>query len=302
MAEERLIDEDKDKKYRVKVNADGEEELIIEGGEQKTESVEEVSFEVPEQEEIDEEAAVMTPEQYAAKIEEERLERERILAQACELIKKAEADCKEEKYATALEYLEQAQELDETNGDIYALRMSAYTRNFTDYELVTDAAECADGISKYASAEVKGKIADKCMTYVDEQIAQLRKTVTALNKENEEKKAERAVVFKSSAKKAAVPFAFALLFLIAACVATAYFASIIYTVSTGLYLILTIAFGACALIMLVILALCARKLLIACRRISANKRNTSTALGRELLEKQNTLKAFIDIRDCLKVE
>ena len=50
MAEERLIDEDKDKKYRIKINADGEEELVIEGGEQQPE--EEAVFDVPVVEEI----------------------------------------------------------------------------------------------------------------------------------------------------------------------------------------------------------------------------------------------------------
>ena len=29
MAEERLIDEDKDRKYRLRINEDGEEELVI---------------------------------------------------------------------------------------------------------------------------------------------------------------------------------------------------------------------------------------------------------------------------------
>ena len=32
MAEERLIDADKDKKYRIKINADGEEELVVDEG------------------------------------------------------------------------------------------------------------------------------------------------------------------------------------------------------------------------------------------------------------------------------
>ena len=71
MAEERLIDDDKDKKYRIKINADGEEELVInEDAEEQTENVEEVAFEAPEQEDNDEEAAVLTPEQYAAKCEQ----------------------------------------------------------------------------------------------------------------------------------------------------------------------------------------------------------------------------------------
>ena len=68
MAEERLIDADKDKKYRIKINADGEEELVVdEGVEPVEEVVQEVLFEVEEISEDNEEEAVMTPEQLAAK-------------------------------------------------------------------------------------------------------------------------------------------------------------------------------------------------------------------------------------------
>ena len=66
MAEERLIDDDKDKKYKIRKNADGEDELYIDDTEEETVQ-EEVNFLVPEAEEDDEEAAVMTPEQLAAR-------------------------------------------------------------------------------------------------------------------------------------------------------------------------------------------------------------------------------------------
>ncbi len=303
MAEERLIDDDKDKKYRIKVNADGEEELVIEEGEEEqTENVEEVAFEAPEQEENDEEAAVMTPEQYALKREQERIKREEMQAQARELISKAAKDCESDKLNTALEYLEQAEELDETNGDIYALRMRAYTRDFTDYTQVEKAAESADSVKNYTSAEVKQTLQKKAFTSLDENIASLRAKVKALNAENEEKKAERAVRFKADRKKAVTAFAFAFVAFVASCLLCGYFASIIYTVSTGNYLILTCVFAGISFILLIALAFAARYLNITCRRVRLNNRNTSTSLGRELLEKQAQLKAFIAIRDCLKAE
>ena len=62
MAEERLIDDDKDKKYKIRKNAEGVDELYIDG-----EPEEELTFEIPEFETDDEEAAVMTPEQLAAR-------------------------------------------------------------------------------------------------------------------------------------------------------------------------------------------------------------------------------------------
>lgn len=303
MAEERLIDDDKDKKYRIKINADGEEELVInEDAEEQAENVEEVAFEAPEQEENDEEAAVMTPEQYAAKLEQERIKREEQQAEARGLVEKAEADCKAEKFATALEYLEQAEEIDETNGDIYALRMRVYTRDFTDYTQVEEAAESAEGVKQYASAEVKREIANKASAVLDENIAALRGKVTTLNKQNEEKKAERAVRFKADRKKAVIIFSVVFIAFVAASVLCGYFASIIYTVSTGKYLVLTCVFAGIAFLLLIVLAFTARFLNIACRRVRLNNRNTSTSLGRELLENQAKLKAFIEIRDSLKAE
>ena len=61
MAEERLIDDDKDRKYKIRKNADGEDELYIDLEESEEESGESLEFEVPEFETDDEEAAVLTP-------------------------------------------------------------------------------------------------------------------------------------------------------------------------------------------------------------------------------------------------
>ena len=303
MAEERLIDDDKDKKYRIKINADGEEEFVIEEGkEEEAESVEEVAFEAPDDTENDEEAAVMTPEQYALKLEQEKKEREERQAKAKELTAQAEADLKAEKYATALDYLEQAEELDEENGDIYALRMRVYTRDFTEFGQVSQAAENAAGVKNYASDEVKAAMYKKASVQLDDNIAALRNEVVALNKENEEKKAERAVRFKAERKNALIFFFCAFVLFAAAVCLCANFATIIYTVSTGKYLVLTCVFGGISAILLLVFAFAARKLNVACRRIRLNNRNTSTSLGRELLEKQAQLKAFIEIRDCLKAE
>ena len=66
MAEERLIDDDKDRKYKIRVNEDGEEELII-APQTAAEEAAEIDFEVPDFDDDDEEAAVMTPEQLAAR-------------------------------------------------------------------------------------------------------------------------------------------------------------------------------------------------------------------------------------------
>ena len=302
MAEERLIDDDKDKKYRIKINEDGEQELVIDESQapQEVQPVEEVSFEAPENYEQDEEAASLTPEQYAQKLEQLKKDREERRAKACELVKNAEKDAALEKYATALEYLAKAEELDSENGDIYALRMAVYTRDFTDFEQITDAAESAEGVKKYTTAEVKHELYKKAEKKLEENIAKLRGKVKSLNDENEKKKAERAVKFTADRNKAIIIFGCIFALFAASVSLCGYFASIIYTVSTGLYLALTITFAAVSFVLIIACAFAARNLLISLRRLKMNGKNTSTSLGRELLEQQARLKAFIDVRDSLK--
>lgn len=303
MAEERLIDADKDKKYRIKINADGEEELVVdEGVEPVEEVVQEVLFEVEEISEDNEEEAVMTPEQLAAKREREERERAERRAKAEEHLKKALGECALYRYSTALEELEAAEELDAENGEIYALRLTAYTRAFTDYSQIIPAAECAADIKRYASEERKKELCEKAAPSLEQNIAQLRAQVSSMNEENERKKAERAVKFKDDRKIALIVFASLAVLLVGLVALSSYFATIIYTVSTGKYLILTCVFGGLSFIALLALAFAARYLNITCRRVKLNKRNTATQLGRDLLKEQEKLKAFIAVYSALKGE
>ena len=302
MAEERLIDADKDKKYRIRVNDDGEEELVVDDSVQPQETVEEVAFEVPEVVEDDEEEAVMTPEQLAAKREREEKERAERQRQVEELLQKAKADCALYRYSTALEYLERAEEIDGENGELHALKLLSYTRNFTDYSQIIPAAGCADGVKEYTSGERKSELLKVAAPSLEENISALRAEITEMNAENERKKAERAVKFKQDAKTAGIVFAslFGVLALFVAL--TGYFGSIIYSVSTGKFLILTCVFGGLSFVALIAVAVAARFVNITCRRIRLNKRNTSTQLGRDLLMKQAALKAFLAVYSALKGE
>ncbi len=301
MAEERLIDDDKDKKYRFRINENGEEELVIDEGaeEEQTPPATEAELELP-QEAFPEEEDLMTEEQLAAKRELEEKERAERARRVEELLSSARADVSRGGYATALEYLERAEEIDEENGEIYALRMTAYTRSFTDYSLINKAAESAEGVASYTSRERKDEMLLKSKTALEDNIAQLRKTVAALDKENEEKKAERAVKFVKD-RNVALAVLFAVLVALGAFVGcAAYFALIIYTVQTGLYLVLTIVFGALAFVAFIALAFAARRLNITARRVRLNNRNTSTELGRTMLLKQEELRSFLAVYNALK--
>lgn len=302
MAEERLIDEDKDKKYRIKVNADGEEELVVNDVDGELPVEEEVTFEVEELTEDNEEEAVMTPEQLAAKREREQAEAAERRRKVEELLESARDDCKHGKYATALEYLEKAEEIDGEDGELHALKLVAYTRNFTDYSQIVSAAEGVEGVKAFVSPERKAEMLARASSSLEQNISSSRAEVAAMDDENEKRKAERAVRFMKDRKTAVILFVSLCALLAAFGACTGYFASVIYSVSTGKYLILTCVFGALTFIELIAVAFAARFLNITCRRVRLNKRNTSTQLGRDLLARQAELRALIAVHSALKGE
>ncbi len=302
MAEERLIDTDKDKKYRIKINADGEEELIV-GGEEidGEEQVEEVMFDVLEEDTDDEEAAVMTPEQLAAKrerIEREKAEKEQRVA---ELLQKATEDCAAGKYATALDYLEKAEEEDGENGEIYALKAAAYTQNFTDYSQIGMVADGASSIQKYTSPQRKEELFALAREGLEKNIDELSAKVMALDKENEEKKAERAVKFKKDRNVALIAFfALAVVFGVFTGLAI-HNATLILSVKDGSnFVVLTCVFAGLAFVFLVALIAVSRLLNVTSRRVRLNARDTSTQLGRDLIENRARLNAFVAVYNALK--
>lgn len=303
MAEERLIDTDKDRKYRIKVNADGEEELVVEEGEEQGETViEEVMFAAPDEEVLPESEEGLTPEQLAEKREREEREAAERKARVDELLEKAKSEISLYRFATALEIIEKAEALDGENGEAQALKLEAYTRKFTDYSQIASAAASVEKLKAYTPEERKQQLCTAAAPSMEEGIAKLRATVSAMNRENEEKKAERAVRFVRDRNIAIIAFC-ALFAVFATFTAlSVYFATLIRTVPTNKYLVMSLVFGGIALISLIVTAFAARFLNITCRRVRLNKRNTTTQLGRDLLAEQNKLKAFIAVYSAIKGE
>lgn len=300
MAEERLFDDDKDKKYKIKVNENGEEELIIDVGGEEEQSPEVTLSGYPEEE--TEKESVVTDEQLEELKRREEAEKKEREDRAVSLCDRAAKDCRSGKFSTALDNLESAEELCPDMGEIYALRLLAYTKNFTDFTQIVNAAEGADKISEKLDASRKAELYALSHDKLDSNITSLRNEITALDKVNEQKKAERAEKFKKD-RNTALSFFAAALVLLAGFAATAiYYSTIIYTVNTGLYLTYTCLFGALTLVALVCAAVAARFLITACRRLRTNKRNTSTQLGRDLLLKQTNLKAFLAVNAALKTK
>ena len=295
MAEERLIDDDKDRKYKIRINENGEEELVISPQDGEEENAEEVSFEVPDFDTDDEEAAVMTPEQLAARQRQREEEEARRAKKVGVYVARAKACLDEEDYSGAIYALGEAGELDGANGEIYALKVKAYSKNFTDWSQLEACAEAADGLEEHGTEELKNGLKE-ISSARPAKIAETEKTVDALNEENEVKKAERREVFLKRKKTAfiafgacAAPFA---VFLVLAAVIGAEF---MFTREDALFTVITAVFAVLALAAFIAMLVTAHRLWDASRNVKLNERNSSTKLGREYEDKNTQLKQLTRI-------
>lgn len=296
MAEERLIDDDKDRKYKIRKNSDGEEELIIDDS-GDGEEVEIPFFEVPYEETDDEKAATLTPEQYAERERIRREEEEARAKKAALLLKEAEeklavGDMEGAQYAVS-----RAEELSK-NGEIYCLMLKAYTRNFHDFTALEQAEKAADGVREYASPEQKAEL-KKASKGLKEKISEVKELTDGLFDSNEEKKTERREFFNTERKRAqklfiaaAVPFGALLICAIA-------LACNMFAAENGAFLIATIAVSALAFVALVFTLVTARKFISALRVVRLNEKDSSTKLGREYAKSKQLLETLTGILNSL---
>lgn len=280
MAEERFIDDDlnKDKKYKIRKNADGEDELYIDESAEDAQEGEE--FEMPVFAYDDEEAAVMTPEQLAAREQAKIDERERIQTRLSELISKAKEQLAVPDYEGALYSLNLAEELDGQNGETLMLKMLALSRNFTDYTLFDDCVRVAESVRDFCTEEQKKEL-EKVSAPLVERIEKMEENVAALHVENESKKNERRAVFIEKRKHALIFFSLtALPFLLFLTLALSY-STVMFAVRDGRNITLTIVFAALAAVAFIASLFTGHKLWESQRQISLNEKNSSTQLGRD---------------------
>ncbi len=285
MAEERLIDDDKDRKYKIRINSDGEEELIIDAeGEDEEENTLPV-FEVPVYEEDDEEAVALTPEQLAererVKKEEEAAREERVRA----LCAKTREKLEDGDFESANYLISQAEELTARNGEVSCLKLKTLTRGFTDYTSLEQCAECAEAVKEFADRESRAEL-KKLAVGLPELVSQAEEAARVLSEENESKKDERRTAFTQEKKRAftgllatAVPFA-------ALLIVTLVFASMMFAKENGAFLIATFALGGVSFVALICALVAANKYWAAVRRLKLNESDSSTKLGREYSEKK----------------
>lgn len=296
MAEERLIDDDKDKKYKIRKNAEGVDELYIDG-----EPEEELTFEIPEFETDDEEAAVMTPEQLAAREKMREDEERRRVEKIADLIQKAERALEEGDYDSARYHLAEAAETDGKNGEIRFLQLKALTQNFTDFTLASDAAEVAESVKAYCTPEQKSALKE-ISAPLSERLSQTEKELETLGEENETKKAERRAVFKQKRKKALIAFAATGVPLVIFAIAAAIMGSIMHSRKDGVLVIVTIVLAALALVALIATLFTAHNFWKTSQKVSRNENNANTRLGREYEAKKVEFNALTAIFSALNTE
>ena len=302
MAEERLIDDDinKNKKYKIRKNEDGEDELYIdESYEEETEDDESVVFNIPEFTEDDEEAAVLTPEQLAAREEARRQEEERRKQFVAENVAKAKELVDKGDFDEALYNLNSAENTDGKCGEVFALKIKVLTRNFTDFTALDECVDCSEGIRNYCTPDQKAEIASLSEP-LESHTQKLEEQVAALHVEVEEKKSERRALFAEDRKKTVKLFTFTTVPFIVCLVLAISFGSVMFARQDGVNLILTIVFAAFALVFFIATLFTAHKMWSAMQKFSLNEKNTSTRLGREYEELRATVKKLNTVLTSLK--
>lgn len=299
MAEERLIDDDKDRKYKIRKNEDGEDELVIDDAPEEEET-EEIGFEVPELEADDEEAAVMTPEQLAARDKaREEAEAARLkgiadrTAHARELISAG-------KFTDACFVLDEAEALGK-DGGVYSLKVFALTKNFSDYTACAECAPAVEGVKEFASEEIKAEIAPYA-DGVKSAREELLKEVETLSAENEAKKAERGEVFAAKKKKYFIWFAVTAIPLVIFAILAAYFGANMHSRYDHTYMIMCFVFIGVAALFFIATLFTAHKLWDSAKLLKLNSKNSSTKLGREYEAKKaqlNLIESIIAAYDIL---
>lgn len=285
MAEERLIDADKDKKYKIRKNADGEDELYIEGDVEEQEEVEEMGFEIPEFEEDDEEAAAtLSAEQLADLIkarEEEVRKTQEEIARLTAILNENKENGNWEGVIKACDTLT---ELDGETEWAYCEKLIALTQNFTDYSRQEEIIKTAEQVKDYALPEQKQTLKDCIGEDFYASLSTSEQKVAQLKAENEQKKEARRPAFRKSAINAGIFFGCALVPFITFLVLAISYYGVMFANQDGSNVILTIIFACLTVLAFVVLLIATRKLSNALRILYLNNKDTSTSLGREYVE------------------
>lgn len=274
MAEERLIDDDKDRKYRIRKNENGEDELVlIDPDEVNGED------ELPVYSVITDEDDGYTEEER----EEKNAERQQnILKKAEELKAAAIEKLNAGDYEAAKYSLSQAAEITEYDGELYYLLLKAHSNNLTDFSDLEKLAEISDGVREYSDDEQKKEL-NSLSAPLKTKIDELSDKCTKLSEENESGKAERRVAFNKALKRSVITLTCTMVPFVVFCVLAIVFATMIYSDKNGLYIVPTIVFAALAVVALIVNLFTFHYFIEAIRKVRLNENDSSTQVGRDYL-------------------
>ncbi len=293
MAEERTIDEDKDKnkKFIIRKNEDGEDELVYVGGELQaddTETDEEGdvvvdAYVVPEfdEDEDDEEAAVMTPEQLAEREKRRAEEKAKKEKEAAELLEKAMKCIDDKDFGGAIYSLSLAEEADPDNTTIKCEKYRAACLDFTDFTSDLETlADAAHDVSLSCTDEEKATLLERSQP-LKGIISATEQEMNELSERNEQGKKDREGIFFSRRKRAfnhllvtAIPFVVFLILGIG-------FTPVMFANQNGVFLILAIVFYSIAALFLIISLFTLHAFINAQHNVKRNTMNSATEVGRQ---------------------
>lgn len=278
MAEERLIDDDKDRKYKIIINEKGEEELVIVPSAEEEEAP---AFDLYGYDEEENLTAEQAAERDYVKAEEARLRAER----TAELMEAAREKLAAEEFEEARYALYQAEDLSGGNGEVYYLKLRILSRNLQSFVDLEKCALAADGVKEQSDEEQKKVLLSLSETLKDK-INSTKEKAEKLSAENERGKDERRDTFLKLRTKWLVNLLLFLVPFIVFLVLTAVYGFRIYSEQNSAILVATIIFSVLAAVGLFGTIISANRFWDAARNVKLNEKDTSTKLGREYLETQ----------------
>ena len=273
MAEERLIDDDKDRKYRIRKNENGEEELVI------IDNDEEEEEELPVYGVVTDEDENLSKEQLAERAAERR---ERALKKAEELKAAARGKIAEGDFESAQYALSQASELTEYDGELYYLQLKAYSRGMTNFLELQKCVDAAEGVKEYSEKEQKEEL-KSLSEPLQKRISEFEEKCKKIGEENERGKEERRETFAKGKRNALIVFAATALPFIALFVVAVVFASKMFSDLSDIYMVFTIVFTVLAAAAFFITLFTLKRFLSANRKVKLNESDSATKIGREFI-------------------
>lgn len=275
MAEERLIDDDKDRKYRIRKNENGEDELVLIDPDEA-----EGEADLPLYSVITDEDDGFTEEERVVKNEERQ---QNILKKAEELKAAARIKLDAGDFDGAAHFLSQAAEITEYDGELYYLLLKAHSHDLSDFSDLSKCVEISDGVKEYCGDDEKQNL-NSISAPLQAKIKEYTEKCGALSEENERGKAERRATFAKDKKRALILLACTALPFLTFAVLAIVFASMIFADQNGLYVVLTIVFAAIAAAALIITLFTLNRFIAANRKVRLNEKDSSTKVGREFAE------------------